>query len=79
MALKYKIIKSKKTVYVFGSGDITFSELMHHIDELAQDQDYKAPMKKLVDYRAIKDLDLSMTESEIFAQIGNICSKKGRT
>jgi hypothetical protein len=68
MALKYKIIKRKKTVYVIGNGDITFSELMRHIDELAQDPDYKAPMKKLVDYRNIESLDLSMSESEIFAQ-----------
>ena len=68
MPLKYKIIKSKNIVYVIGSGFITFSELMRHIDELAHDPDYKAPMKKLVDYRNIESLDLSMNESEIFAQ-----------
>jgi len=68
MALKYKIIKSKKIVYVIGNGVITFSELIRHIDELAQNPDYKAPMKKLVDYRNIESLDLSMSESEIFAQ-----------
>jgi hypothetical protein len=68
MALKYKIIKSKKIVYVTGNGVITFSELIQHINELAQDPDYKAPMKKLVDYRNIERLDLSMSESELFAQ-----------
>ncbi|MBI5665285.1 MAG: hypothetical protein HZC49_09440 [Nitrospirae bacterium] len=68
MSLKYKIIKSIKTVYVIGQGVISFTELMDHINKLAQDQDYNAPMKKLVDYRTIKSLDLSMSESEAFAQ-----------
>jgi hypothetical protein len=68
MALKYKIINSKKIVYVIGNGVITFSELIQHIDELAQDPAYTAPMKKLVDYRDIESLNLSMNESEIFAQ-----------
>jgi hypothetical protein len=68
MALQYKIISSIKTVYVIGHGVITYTELMDHIDKLAHDQDYKAPMKKLVDYRTIISLDLSMSESELFAQ-----------
>ncbi len=67
MALKYKILKNIKTVYVIGDGVITFSELMEHLDKLAHDPDYEAPMKKLVDYRKIKDIELSKNESDIFA------------
>ena len=55
MPLKYKIIESKKLVYLKGIGNVTFSELMNHIDELSQDPKYKAPMKKLVDHRQIKN------------------------
>jgi hypothetical protein len=66
--LKYKIIKRIKTVYAIGHGVITITELMDHINKLAHDQDYKAPMKKLVDYRTIISLDLSTSASELFAQ-----------
>lgn len=68
MPLKYKIIESNKLVYLKGIGTVTFSELMNHIDELSQDPKYKAPMKKLVDHRQIKKLDLSMNEQAHFAE-----------
>ena len=68
MPLKYEIIQSKKLVYVIGTGAVTFYELMHHIEVLGQDPKYKAPMKKLIDYRQLKYLDLSMNEQEVFAQ-----------
>jgi len=68
MPLIYEIIESKKLVYVHGTGAVTFYELMHHIEELCLDPKYKAPMKKLIDYRQIKYLDLSMQEQEVFAQ-----------
>ena len=68
MPLIYEIIESKKLVYVIGTGAVTFYELMHHIEELCLDPKYKAPMKKLIDYRQIKYLDLSMQEQEVFAQ-----------
>ena len=55
MPLKYKIIESKKLIYLKGIGTVAFSELMNHIDELGQDPKYKAPMKKLVDHRQIKN------------------------
>jgi len=50
MPLEYKIIESKKLLYVKGVGAVSFSELMNHVDELSQDPKYKASMKKLVDY-----------------------------
>ena len=68
MPLIYKIIESKKLLYVEGVGVVSFSELMNHVDELCQDPKYKAPMKKLVDYRQIKKLDLTMDEQERFVQ-----------
>ena len=68
MPLKYKIIESKKLVYLKGIGNVTFSELMNHIDEVRQDPKYKAPMKKLVDHRQIERLDLTMKEQELLAE-----------
>jgi hypothetical protein len=67
MPVRYKIIESKKLVYALGSDTVTLSDLMSHMDELSHDPNYKAPMKKLVDYRQITHLDLSMEESELFA------------
>ena len=62
MPLEYKIIESKKLLYVKGVGAVSFSELMNHVDELSQDPKYKASMKKLVDYRQVKKMDLSMDD-----------------
>lgn len=68
MPLEYKIIEEKKLVHVTGWGIITFSELLSHINELGKDPGYKKPMKKLIDYRQVSNVELSMTESESFAQ-----------
>jgi len=67
MPVRYKIIASKKLVYALGSGHVTLSDLMSHMNELSHDPNYKAPMKKLVDYRQVNHLDLSMEDSESFA------------
>jgi len=68
MPFKYEIIESKKLLYAKATGKVTFSELMNHLDEVCQDPKYKAPMKKLVDYRQIKKMDISMDEQERFAE-----------
>lgn len=68
MPLKYIIVESKKLVYLQGIANVSFSELMNHIDELCQDPKYKPPMKKLVDHRQIKKLDLTMKEQEYFVE-----------
>jgi hypothetical protein len=68
MPLEYTFIESKKLVYLKGIGTVSFSELMNHIDELCQNPKYKPPMKKLVDHRQIKKLDLTMKEQELFAE-----------
>ena len=68
MPFKYEIIESKKLLYAKAIGEVTFSELMNHLDELCQDSKYKAPMKKLVDHRQIERLDLTMKEQELLAE-----------
>lgn len=68
MPLEYKIINEKKLVHVTGWGIITFSELMSHMDELHSDPLYQKPMKKLIDYRQVDDIQLSMDETETFTQ-----------
>ena len=67
MPVTYKIIPGKKLVYATGTGDVTFAELMRHIEDLSRDPEYKAPMRKLVDYREVTQIDLSPEESESFA------------
>ena len=68
MPFKYEIIESKKLLYAKAIGKVTFSELMNHLDELCQDSKYKAPMKKLIDYRQVKKMDISMNEQERFVE-----------
>ncbi|MDY6954768.1 MAG: hypothetical protein SWE60_24975 [Thermodesulfobacteriota bacterium] len=68
MSLRYKIIESKGLVYVVGAGVVTFSELMSHIEALSKDTRYKAPMKKLVDYRNITGKELETRELALYAQ-----------
>lgn len=41
---------------------------MNHLDELSQDSKYNAPMKKLIDYRQIKKMDISMVEQQRFVE-----------
>ena len=57
MPIRYRIIEDKKLVYVVGSGRITLSDLLTHMDELSHDPHYNAPMKKLVDYRKVNHVD----------------------
>jgi hypothetical protein len=66
MPLKYKILDDEKLVYVIGAETITFDELLDHLDDLSKDPQYKAPMKKLVDYRNIEKIGVSMAESRTF-------------
>ena len=66
MPFTYEIIESKKLIYAKAAGTVSFNDLLNHIDKLCQDPKYKAPMKKLVDYRQIKKMDLTMDEQEHF-------------
>ncbi|MBN1406606.1 MAG: hypothetical protein JW956_02390 [Calditrichaceae bacterium] len=76
MALKYEIIEELNLVLAVGKDVISFKELMDHMDQLSKDARYKRPMKKLVDYRKVKSVQLNSSESETFAQkkasLGNV-------
>ena len=51
-----------------GSGVVTAGEILAHLDSLAEDNNYKAPMKKLVDYRTIESINVLPDEAHIIAQ-----------
>ena len=76
MSLKYDIYENLKLVLAIGKDTISFKELMDHMDQLSKDPRYKKPMKKLVDYRQVKSIQLNSSESETFAQkkagLGNV-------
>jgi hypothetical protein len=67
MPFNYRIFDDIKLVYVKGEGNITFDDLMHHINELASDPHYVAPMKKLVDLRVATKANLTIAEEQKFA------------
>lgn len=66
MPIKYKIIGSKKLVYVSGEGEISLDDLLNHIKELAVNPEYIAPMKKLVDYRRALTMGPGNEDLKIF-------------
>ena len=68
MPIEYDIITDKKLVLAKGSGVITGSDVIRHLDALAADDRYKAPMKKLVDYRTIDSIRISLKEAYSIAQ-----------
>ncbi len=66
MPIKYKIFEREKLVYVSGEGKITIDELLRHLEELSRDPEYRAPMKKLVDYRNTPQIGLSREDGQKF-------------
>lgn len=68
MSIEYDIIVDKKLVRAKGSGVITGTDVLRHLDALALDDRYKAPMKKLVDYRTIDSIRISLEEAYSIAQ-----------
>ena len=68
MPLRYKVIEDKKLVYVVGTDIVTFDDLVESLKSLSDDPRYTAPMRKLVDYRHLEKIELSMKESEAFAR-----------
>lgn len=63
MSIEYKIIENKKLVLAKGTSEITGADVINHIDELASDSRYMSPMKKLVDYRFVENINISQDES----------------
>lgn len=68
MPIDYQIIESKKLVVTKGSGEVTGDDVLRHLDQLAADQRYAAPMKKFVDYRFIDGINISPEEANEIAR-----------
>ena len=69
MSIEYDIILDKKLVLAKGSGVITGADVIEHLVALAMDERYKAPMKKLVDYRTIDSIRISSEEAYAIARM----------
>jgi hypothetical protein len=69
MSIEYDIIMDKKLVLARGSGVITGAEVIRHLVTLAADARYKAPMKKLVDYRTIDSIRITSEEAYSIARM----------
>ena len=63
MPIEYDIIEDKRLVLAKGSGVITASDVIEHLDSLAADNRYTAPMKKLIDYRYIENIAITPEEA----------------
>ena len=72
MTVEYKIIEEKKLVIVKALGTVTDKEILDYLDNLASDERYIAPMKKLVDF--------SLTEKVAKTYVGavDVANRKKR-
>jgi hypothetical protein len=68
MSIEYDIITDKKLVLAKGCGVITGTDVIEHLVALAMDDRYKAPMKKLVDYRSVNGIRISSEEAYSIAR-----------
>jgi hypothetical protein len=69
MSIEYDIIIDKKLVLAKGFGVITATDVIEHLVTLATDDRYRAPMKKLVDYRSIDSIRISSEEAYSIARM----------
>ncbi len=69
MSIEYDIIMDKKIVLAKGCGVITGTDVMEHLATLAMDDRYKAPMKKLVDYRSVDSIRITAAEAYSIARM----------
>jgi hypothetical protein len=76
MAIRYKIFDDKKFVYVTADKVPEFSEQLEHLETLANDPKYIAPMKKLVDFSKIGQIGL--TNEEIDEYMGKKAQYKDK-
>lgn len=68
MAIEYEIIEDKRLVIAKGSGVVTGNDVISHLETLAADERYVAPMKKIVDYSSIDSIRQSNEEVIIVAR-----------
>lgn len=67
MPITYEIGSENRLVLVTGTGTITGRDVLGHLRELSDDPGYSAPMLKLVDYRNVKDLQITPNEAVTIA------------
>ena len=67
MPIDFDILEDKKIVVAKGSGEVTGEDVLNHLDMLASDARYSAPMKKIIDYRDIVSLDISPEDAVTIA------------
>ena len=58
----------QKLILATGFGIVTAKDVISHLDSLATEKKYIAPMKKLVDYRNIESIIISPEEADIIAR-----------
>ena len=75
MPIEYDIIEDKQLILAKGSGVVTGSDVIRHLDTLAADDKYTMPMKKLVDYRTIDSIRISSEEAGLIAQKKSLINK----
>ena len=67
MPIEYRI--RGDVVYVAGTGVVTAADLADHLDSLRRDPAYRSPMKKIVDYRSGRVLEVSTEEIQRIARL----------
>ena len=75
MPIKYEIFENEKLVMAQGVGEVTGRDVLEHLDQLAADSRYVSPMKKFVDYRTIKGINISQAEAQEIARKKQALSK----
>lgn len=78
MPIDYDIIEDKQIVVAKGSGVVTGADVISHLDSLAADARYTAPMKKIIDYRSIESIDISSEDAVTIALKKDTFSPKFR-
>lgn len=69
MRTEYQIIPSLRLVYVAMRRAMSFKELVVHLEDLAADEDYVPPMKKIVDFSVVEDIPMYMFAQDDFDKL----------
>ncbi|MCK5701808.1 MAG: hypothetical protein KAI29_11665 [Cyclobacteriaceae bacterium] len=76
MPITYDIIEDQQLVLAKGSGVVSGIDVIEHLESLAADKRYIAPMKKIIDYRSIDSLKISQEEAISIALKKDTFNKK---
>jgi hypothetical protein len=67
MPIHYDIDERRRLVLVTGTGVVTHDDVLEHLADLNEDGRYQAPMRKLIDYRDVSDIQISTDASVVIA------------